>query len=186
MRTLSAEGALQLGHKSALALLIEMRLDTPVYLTSADINLDWGGNTYIGGRGLTVDPVNDQGGELQQMRMSLSGVPSEYVALALGEAIQGKRVIVSTVLMSPATQAIVDVMPLWSGTLDQMPIKHGVETSIISVTAEHRGVAFNRPKGVRYSDAEQRRLFSGDRALEYLVSQSTHQDVWPSAAYGRQ
>lgn len=186
MRTLSPEGSAQLGNRSALALLIEMQLSTPVYVTTAAVDIDWSGHTYIGGRGVAVDTVKDQGGEMQQLRFTLSGVPSEYIALALAEPIQGKRVIVSTALMDPDTHALVDVMRLWTGTLDQMPIKHGVETSAITVTAEHRGIAFSRPKGMRYSDGEQRRAFSGDRALEFLVAQSTHQDVWPSAAFGRQ
>lgn len=186
MRTLSAAGAAQLGRQSALTLLIEMQLSAPVYVNTSAVDIDWGGRTYIGGRSVSVDTVNDQGGEMQQLRFTLSGVPSEYLALALAEPIQGKRVIVSTALMAPDTQAIVDVMRLWTGTLDQMPIKHGAQTSAISVTAEHRGIAFSRPKGLRYSDADQRRAYAGDRALEYLVAQSTHQDVWPSAAYGRQ
>ena len=56
----------------------------------------------------------------------------------------------------------------------------------VSVTAEHIAVAMSRPKGARYTDADQRRLFPGDRALEYIVSQATHQDVWPSAAFFKQ
>lgn len=186
MRTLSSGGASLLGVKSTLTLLVEMQLTTPIYLTTAIINIDYGGNTYIGGRGVQIEPVKDQGGELQQMRFSLSGVPSEYIALALAEPIQGKTVILSTALMDPSNDTILDVMRLWTGTLDQMPIKHGTEYSMISVTAESRGVAFNRPKGVRYTDAEQARLYSGDHCLEYLVAQASHQDVWPSAAFFKQ
>ncbi len=186
MRTLSTAGAALLGKQSALTLLVELQLSTSIYVNTSAVDIEWGGHTYIGGRSVSIEPVNDQGGEMQQLRFSLSGVPSEYVALALAEPIQGKRVIVSTALMSADTNVITDVLRLWTGTLDQMPIKHGPQTSTISVTAEHRGIAFSRPKGVRYSDADQRRAHSGDRALEYLVDQSTHQDVWPSAAYGRQ
>lgn len=186
MRTLSSSGSALLGIRSTLTLLIEMQLTTPIYLTTAIVDIDYGGNTYIGGRGVQIEPVKDQGGELQQLRFSLSGVPSEYIALALAEPIQGKTVILSTALMDPDTDTILDVMRLWTGTLDQMPIKHGAEFSMISVTAESRGVAFSRPKGVRYTDAEQARLYSGDHSLEFLVSQATHQDVWPSAAFFRQ
>lgn len=186
MRTLSTPGAALLGRGCSLTLLVEMQLDVPLYAASSAIDIEWGGHTYLGGRGFAVEPVDDRGGELQQLRFTLSGVPSEMLALALATPIQGKVVIVSTVLMDPDTGAIVDVMRLWSGTLDQMPIKHGVEYSSISVTAESRGVAFARPKGVRYSDSEQARLFAGDRCLEFLVSQANHQDVWPAAAFFKQ
>lgn len=186
MRTLSSGGSALLGVKSTLALLIEMQLTTPIYLTTAIIDIDYAGNTYVGGRGVDVEVVKDQGGELQQLRFSLSGVPSSYIALALSEPIQGKVVKVSTALMDPANDSILDVMPLWSGTLDQMPIKHGAEFSVISVTAESRGVSFSRPKGVRYTDSEQARLYSGDHCLEFLVSQAAHQDTWPSASFFKQ
>lgn len=186
MRTLSTAGAAQLGRRSSLAMLVEMQLDTPVYLTTAIVNIDWGGNTYIGGRGLDIEAVKDSGGELQQLRLSLSGVPSENIALALATPIQGKLLILSTALMDPDTEAIVDVMRVWTGTLDQMPIKHGPDISAITVTAESRGVAFSRPKGVRYTDSEQARLYTGDRCLEFLISQSAHQDTWPSASFFKQ
>lgn len=186
MRTLSAEGQALLGKRCALALLVEMLLDEPVRITTAAVDIDYGGFTWLGGRGVTMDKVQEQGGEVQAMRFSLSGVPSDVLALALGTPIQGKPVRVYTVLMDPDTQAIVDVMPLWSGTLDQMPITHGAENCVVSVTAEHVAIAMSRPRGARYTDADQRRLFPGDRCLEYLVAQATHQDVWPSAAFFRQ
>ena len=185
-----------LGKRLAMALLIDLQLTSPIRLCTCAVDISYGGNTYTGGRGVGVDTVKDQGGEIQSLRFSLSGVPSEYISLALAEPIQGKIVVVYTALMDPDTHALVDVLPLWRGTLDQMPIKHGPTTSIISVTAEHRGIAFSRPKGLRYTDAEQRRIYPSrapiggvgptapaDKCLEYLVSQSTHQDVWPSAAF---
>ncbi len=185
MRSMSTAGASQLGKRSALTLLVKMLLDTPVFIATSSIDIDYEGDTYIGGRGVSIEPVKDQGGEVQALQFTLSGVPSEYISMALATQIQGKRIVVYTALMDPDTHTLVDVMPMWSGTLDQMPIKHGPATSTISVTAEHRGIAFARPKALRYSDAEQRRAFSGDRCLEFLVAQSQHQDIWPSAAFFR-
>lgn len=186
MRSLSAEGQALLGDRLALTLLVELQLATPLYVTTAPVDIDYGGNTWIGGRSVAVDKVSDQGGEVQSLRFSLSGVPSEMLALALATPIQGKPVRAYVALMHPDTHAIVDVVPLWRGTLDQMPIKHGPTTSVISVTAEHMAIAMSRPKGARYTDADQRRLYPGDRSLEYIVAQATHQDVWPSAAFFKQ
>lgn len=186
MRAMSAEGQALLGNRCALALLVELLLDSPVRVTTAAVDIEHGGFTWIGGRGVSVDKVSEQGGEVQPMRFSLSGVPSEMLAVALGTTVQGRVVRAYTALMNPDTQAIVDVMPLWAGTLDQMPINHGTENSVVSVTAEHRAIAMSRPRGARYTDADQRRLYPGDRCLEYLVAQATHQDVWPSAAFFKQ
>lgn len=186
MRTLSVEGAALLGVGLVQATLVELQLEEPVYMTDAPIDLVHDGITWLGGRQVAVDKIIDQGGEVQALKFSLSGVPSENIALALGTPIQGKPVRAYLALMEPVSQAIVDVVPLWAGTLDQMPIRHGAETSTISVTAEHIAIGMARPKGSRYTDADQRRLHGGDRALEFIVAQATHQDVWPSAAYFKQ
>jgi hypothetical protein len=186
MRTLSATGQALLGKRLALALLVEMQMSAPVRLATCAVDIDYAGHTYTGGRMVGIDAVRNQGGEIQGLKFSLSGVPSEYLSLALAEQVQGRAVTVYTALMDPDTQALVDVMPLWTGTLDQMPISHGAEACVVSVTAEHRGLFFARPKPLRYTDGDQQRLHPGDKSLSFLVSQSTHQDVWPAAAFFKQ
>ncbi len=187
MRAMGATPASWLGNRVGLALLVEMNFASGMlYATSAPIDIEWGGNTYLGGRQVAVEEIKDQGGEVQGLKFTLSGVPSEMVALALAESLQGRSVVLRAALLDPDTQAIGQVLQLWAGTMDQMPVRHGADTSSITLTAEHRGIAFARPKPLRYTDADQRRLYPGDRALEYLVSQSQHQDVWPSAEYFKQ
>lgn len=187
MRSISATPASWLGHRVGLALLVEMDFASGMlYATSAPIDIEWDGNTYLGGRQVGVEEVKDQGGEVQGLRFSLSGVPSEMVSLALSESLQGRSVVLRAALLDPDTQAIGQVLQLWAGTMDQMPVKHGPETSAITVTAEHLGMRFARPKPLRYSDSDQRRLYPADRSLEYLVQQAQHQDVWPSAEFFKQ
>ena len=187
MRSIPTTPASWLGNRLGLVLLVEMQLTSaPLYAATCPVDIEYNGNTYLGGRQVAIDEVKDQGGEVQALSFTLSGVPSELLAVALAENIQGRPVYVSAALLDPDTMAIGAVLPLWSGQLDQMPVRHGGETSVITVTAEHRGIAFARPKPLRYTDADQRRLFAGDRSLEYLISQSQHQDIWPAAAFFRQ
>jgi hypothetical protein len=184
VRSIDPTAAGWLGTRLALVQLIEMDFASGMlYASTAPMDIEWSGHTYLGGRQIAVEAVSDQGGEVQGLRFSLSGVPSELLALALAEPLQGRSVVLRLALLDPDTQAIGHVMPLWRGSMDQMPVRHGAETSSITVTAEHRGIAFARPKPLRYTDADQRRLFSGDRCLEYLVSQAQHPDVWPAAEY---
>lgn len=187
MRSIDATAAGWLGVRLALVQLVEMDFASGMlYASTAPIDIAWNGNTYLGGRQISVDAIADQGGEVRGLRFSLSGVPSELLSLALAEPLQGRSVVLRLALMNPDTHAIGHVMPLWRGSMDQMPIRHGGEFSTITVTAEHRGIAFARPKPLRYTDADQRRLFGGDRCLEYLVSQAQHPDVWPSAEFFKQ
>lgn len=184
MRTLSGPGLSALtGSALGMVLLVEMGLSSTIRLATCGIDLSWGGNTWLGGRMLGVDPIRSQGGEVQGLRFSLTGVPSDALALALAEQVQGKPCTVYTAVLSSDTQEILDVLLAWSGTLDQMPISHGVDTSTVSVTAEHRGITFARPRPLRYTDTDQKRLFPGDRSMEFLVSQSNHPDIWPAASF---
>ena len=176
-----------LGHVVALTLLLDLDLASgPLYVTTAPLDIDHEGHTYLGGRQVSVDAVDDRGGDLTALRFQLSGVPPEMLGLALAEPIQGRAVRMRAALMDAETQAIATVVPLWAGTLDQMSISQPPGSCVITASSEHRGVAFARRKPLRYTDADQRRIAPGDRALEYLVSQSQHQDVWPSAAFFKQ
>lgn len=186
MRTLTAPAALLLGTSYSLAVLIEMDLVSPIYIATCRDTLDWGGNSYLGGTQTGVEQIKDQGGEVVGLSFAMSGVPSDLIAVALAATIQGKTAKVSMAIMRPEDQVIVDVIELWTGTLDQMPIKEDQGTATISVTAEHRGITYARAKGLLYSDYEQQRLFPGDKCLEFLVAQAQHQDVWPAASFFKQ
>jgi hypothetical protein len=186
LKTLAAPALAVLGNRLAMAQLVAMDLTVPIYVTTSRDSIDWGGHTYVGGRQTAIDSIKDQGGEVQGLSFQLSGVPNDLLAIALAEPIQGKAVRVYTAIMDADTLAILDVQPSWAGTLDQMPITQGIETSVITVTAEHRGIAFARPKGIRYTDGDQQALVPGDLSLEFIVAQASHQDVWPSAAFFRQ
>lgn len=185
MRTVSAPGVALLGGKWSLALLIELQLTVPVYLATCRDSIDYGGHTYVGGKQTAVGELKDAGGEIVGLRFGLSGVPASMIAIALAEPIQGKLARLSLAMMAPGTGAITDVLLLWTGTLDQMPISESGDLATINVTAEHRGMTYSRPKGILYSDAEQQRLFPGDKSLEFLASQAQHVDVWPASTYFR-
>jgi len=193
VKTVPAGMAGLLGVGFDMALLIELQLATPVYVNTSPVDIVYGGNTYVGGRKVSLDVVKSAAGTVDKITATLSGVPSEYLSLAMSTEITGKRMNLYVAFMHPDTQALVWVDSAWSGQLDQMPIKQGLDDTSIAVTAEHRGIVFARPKGERYTDASQRRLHPGasppttaDRCLEYLVSQANHQDIWPSAEYFKQ
>lgn len=185
-RDVNADARAVLGKRFGAAVFVEMLLDTPIYMCNAGVNIDYGGNTYLGVQQLQVEAVSEGSQQAEQMKFTLPAVPNEYLALALSTNIRGKVVRVYIGILHPDTHAILDLVPLWNGQLDQMPVGFGPDTAAISVTAEHRAVAFARPKPLRYTDADQRRLYPGDKCLEFLIDQTQKQDVWPSAEWFRQ
>ena len=185
MRTIAAPAQAVLnGAVCPLVLLDEMLLSSPVRLCSAPFPVVHGGNTFDGvGTFGTIEEVADSPGDNRALRFTLSGVPAEALALAMGEDIRNKPVNLWLSVLDPTTHAVLDAPSLWAGTLDQMPIRLGEGTSTISVTAIHRGETFARPKPVRYTDVDQQRLFPGDTSHRFVTSQANQKVVWPASTY---
>lgn len=188
MRSLAASAVTALsGSTLPLALLLEILTTPAVRLCSASVSLTIGSDTYLGQGNLGgVDQVVDTPGGGAALRFALSGVPSDLISLALSEDVRGKVVNLRLAILDPATHAVLDSPLIWTGSVDQMIITHGTETSSIGVTAVHRSETFRRIKPLRYTDNDQQRLYPGDTSLRYVVSQSQVQDVWPAASYWRQ
>lgn len=184
MRSLTAGALTVLSHeRPPVILLVEMMFSPPVRVATSAVHVEWGGHTWLGAGPLgAVEPVQDTAGDATGLRFTLSGVPSESIALALGQSARNKACRVYLALLNPDTHAIEDVSTLGLFVLDQLT----VAGPTIGVSAHSLARVFARPKPLRYTDADQQRVSAGDRALEFLVSQSTHQDIWPAASWGRQ
>lgn len=184
MRSIGSTAAAKLGGRWELSQLLDLDLASGnLRLTTAGVDIDWNGDTYIGRRMIAAEAIRDQGGEVQGLNLQLSGVPSEFLSLALQEQVQGRPVRIWMAIADADDGSLLDVILSWAGTCDRMPIKQSGNTATITVTAEHRGIAFARPKGLRYTDGDQQRLFPGDKSLEFIPSQAQHQDVWPAASF---
>jgi len=187
VRALPAPASAVLGGRLGMTQLVEMNLGSGfVRVALCRDTIEWDGKLFLGGRQASIDPIRDQGGQMVAQAFQLSGVNADMLSIALAEQVQGRPVKVWTAILDPDTQLLLDVRQSWSGTLDQMPISQQGAQATITVTAEHRGITFARPKGLRYTDSDQQALFPGDRGLEFIIAQATHQDVWPSAAFFRQ
>ncbi|MCR5864646.1 hypothetical protein [Aquincola sp. J276] len=190
MRTgLSAPSLVVLNGANVPAVLfVELRFDAVVRLCSAAVDFEWAGELWRGTGSLgTVSAVKDtSNGETTALQLTLSGVPTENIALALGERPRGRPCRVWFGVLDPETHALLDAPLIFSGAIDQMPISRTGETCTIAVTVEHQGKLFGRPKPLRYTSSDQQKTHAGDTCMRFLVSQAQHNDVWPAAAFFKQ
>lgn len=188
MRTLSGAASAALSSsRVTIATLVEMMLTQPIRLNSSPVNLPWGGYDWLGAGNLgAIDEVKDSPGERKPLRFSLSAVPSDQLSLALQEPVRNRICNVYLAILDNDTQQVVDAPLTWTGTLSHMPIEQTGDTAVISVIAAHAMDTMGRIKPLRYTDADQRRLFAGDTSLRFVVSQANHQDIWPAASFFRQ
>lgn len=183
MRSIATAAATTLASGTVpMVLLVEMAFDPVLYLCTAGVPIVWGGNTYLGAGPLgAVDVVRDTSGDAQSLSFSLEGVTNTTIALALGVSARNRACNVRLAVLNATTHAIEDVVLLGAFVLDQITLGAGA----LSVTALPMARVFSRPKAVRYTDEDQQRISAGDRALQYVVSQAAHPDVWPAASWGR-
>lgn len=191
MRSLSSTGLATIasGAMPPTILLLLMETNPVIRLNSTGVTVPYGGFDWLGaGQFGAVEPVSDAPGDESALRFTLSGVPADAIALALGDApdTKGAPVTLSLALLDPATKAVTDVLQLFRGYVDQMPISYGPEGASIGVICSHRGETFSRPKPLRNTDGDQQKLYPGDTSRRFVVSQSQVQDVWPAASFFRQ
>ena len=190
MKTLTAEALAALASSSTLQMLIDMHFNSgSLYLTSSRMDLEDLDSppTLYTGIGLLgeIGAVEDKTGDIANLTLSLSGVDTSVIAIALGEQVRGGPLRMRLAVLSADTKTVLDVLPLWSGHMSTMQLAQQKNSATVKITAEHRGVLFNRPRPLRYTDADQQRLYPGDRCLEYIISQSQKEDVWPAASFFR-
>lgn len=184
MRSLTAPAIAALGGSVlSIVQLIYMQFPgSPLGLNSSNRDYDYDSVTYLGGAGLgSIAAVEDSAGEVKGLQLTMSGVPTDYIALALDDAgtVQGTPLVIRLGIMNANAQ-IVEAPIDWAGRLDTMSIVEDGETCSISVTAESTAVDLLRGAALTYSNVDQQALYTGDRAFEYVIAQANQRIVWPA------
>ena len=141
------------------------------------------------GQGIFNDGVNDWVGtgnlldissveETSEMSakgatITLSGVPSEVLSLALSEPYQGR---VCNIYFGVQGEDVFN--QLFSGYMDQMNIGDGPETSTIELKVENRLIDLERARVARFTSAYQKSVYSGDKGLEFLEDMQDRPLTW--------
>jgi hypothetical protein len=147
-----------------------------LYLWSGYGELVIGGKTYLGvGQLLNISSIAETTEmEAKGATISVSGIPSSFLSVALTEPYQGRECrIYFGVTSSPS-----NYVEVFSGELDQMNIEEQVETANISVVAENVLVKLERPVVRRFTNEDQKSRFPNDRGLEFVASLQDKEIFW--------
>ena len=123
------------------------------------------------------------------LTLSLSGIPSDLISLALNTPYQGRELTMlfgvtdlqrvfllqengSFLLLETADRFITgdDSAPaqLFKGFIDTMVIEEATETATISVTVENRLIDLERQRVFRYTDQSQKAIHPNDKGFEFV------------------
>jgi hypothetical protein len=148
----------------------DLEFDSPsaLHLWSGYGSLDIDGTTYTGaGHLMNISEVQESSDiAAYGAKLTLSGIPSEYVSLARTEPYQGRRARVKFGVEVGGTKYFINV---FSGEMDQLNIEVGPDTATITVEVESRLVDLKRPRVRRYTDADQKAEYPDDLAFEFVT-----------------
>ncbi|MBX3605376.1 MAG: hypothetical protein KF788_08895 [Piscinibacter sp.] len=187
MHSLSSAGlAVLASGRAGLILLLEIQTDPIVRLVSTPYPIFYEGVWWQGAQKLgTIEQVEDKVGSSggAALRFTLAAVASDVVALALQDEVKFAPCTLRVGVFDVAARALRDVVQIFAGQMDQLPVALSAEAAAISATAVHRGETFGRPKPLRNTDVDQQKLAPGDTSRRFVVAQSQQQDVWPAASF---
>jgi hypothetical protein len=160
-----------------------VRVWTGAYTKS--LSDDFGGGNYLGVGTLgTISSITETTEvSAKGMDLTLSGIPTEYVSLALSNNYRGREVAVYLILFNTGMTSY-EQITLFRGRMDQLIINESSETSTITVKCESRLIDLNRPSDIRYTDEAQKLLYPTDRGLEFVASMGDKSIYWGTSAPG--
>jgi hypothetical protein len=113
--------------------------------------------------------------------LTLSGIPTEYVSLALSNNYRGRQVAVYLILFNTAMTAY-EQITLFRGRMNQLTINESGDNSTLTVQCENRLIDLNRPTDIRYTDEAQKELYPTDKGLEFVAAMANKSIYWGTSA----
>jgi hypothetical protein len=143
-----------------------------VRLWSGHGDIVWDGKTWTGaGQLLAISTIEDTAEVVASgISVTLSGVPTGFVSLAITDAQQGLPGRIWVGQFDAAGALIPEPVAAFAGRLDEPTITDGAETCTLTITYESRLMDLSRPREWRYTHESQQVLFPGDRGFEYVTT----------------
>lgn len=148
------------------------------------LDLIIGGNLFFGVGAFGSVTAVEEGAELRSygLTVQLAGIPRDMIALALGQAYQGRRATVWEVPLGPADIPVEDPFIIFRGRMDQMEISLGQDATV-RVRLENRLADWERPRVRRYTAEDQEREFPGDLAFRFVPATAEKEIIWPNRTF---
>jgi hypothetical protein len=161
-------------------------LDVQRYCT-AGATIAWNSYNWLGTGGMVgIEPVRETGAiESVGLRLTMSGVPSNLISLALTGEFQGRAITFWLGLLDAAGALIGDPIVEYTGRLDTMTIVEGEQTATISVTVESEMASLMSAAARRFNDADQQKEYSGDKFFQYVAQMREKVLAFPTAEAAR-
>ena len=159
--------------------LVKMELTSGnLFLTSLDFDILIGADTYTGTRGLgTIAPIEESSDGVNGLTLTLAGITQAHIAGVLSENVQGKKITIQMAVLNQSTEppTIAIDSNVWQGLLDSQSFNEA--QGIVSVTAENRLIEWDKPRLLRFSDQDLKRVRPTDNFFKYADSMANKEII---------
>jgi|ETNmetMinimDraft_5_1059913.scaffolds.fasta_scaffold00910_3 hypothetical protein len=157
--------------------------DVTVNSSDQDIAWDFDGDssdeTFTGvGQFGSVSVINESADlKASGIQCMLTGVPTTHISNALSEDYSGRTAKLYIGFLNASRVLVADPMVIFAGRIDAMDIQIG-KTASVSVSIESKLVDWERARIRRYTNEDQRNLYSTDEFCEFVVQTVEKELVW--------
>jgi len=151
--------------------------DLRLWTGYGDITVD--SETYTGGgQVLNISQIEETVEVAARgMTMSLNGVDSSLISLALSENYQTRSAKVYLGVLSSGA-VVASPYQLFDGRMDVLTIDDSGETATITMTAESRLIDLERPRLRRYTSEDQKLRHPTDTGLDFVAALQEKEIAW--------
>lgn len=165
--------------------------------------LEWSGKEYLGGGNfIGLSPVTEtQDVQAKGIVLSLNGIPSSLISLALLERSRGRKFNLYLASVSTTRHVATEDEPgvvltedggavllenqlidspyrIFSGLMDVMEFTDNGQTADIRLSVENTLIIGQRSKIGRYTPEDQKKRFPGDKGLDFIPQLQDKSIVW--------
>ena len=139
--------------------------------------------TGLGTMGGISEVRETRDGAANGLTLTLGGINSADIALALNDESQGRSGKLYFGILSSAGTFTVDPYLIFDGVIDVCPIEDSGSTATISVKLE-KELIDSRARGRRYTHEDQQIDHAGDLGFEYVAGLADKQITWGAVVAG--
>lgn len=146
-------------------------------------NVTWDGNTYtgVGDLGSVENITESEEIKANGTSVTLTGVPSAAVSLALLEDYQGRPAHIWFAVMDTAGVIIDDPYEVFSGRMDVMELVDDGDNATLGISLESDLIDLQKSRERRYTPEDQKIEYPDDLGLDFVAFIQDAEITWGSS-----
>jgi hypothetical protein len=128
-----------------------------------------------------IKPASESSSSQEGLELGMTGLDTAIFTLAATEPYRGRIVRLLKGYLNPTDNSpIGEPTVVFVGRMVNMNISEDNGSAAVAILVEHYEIELTRPAPIRWSDADQQRLFPSDLGCQYAAATSEKTVVWPS------